>query len=251
MMFHCIKKPLLLLPLALLALLIVACGTASATTTGAASTTTTTAATKCPATATGTVKSVSNNTLLFTNRLGTDVQVSFNSATVFVRQSTGTTADLKEGTSVTTTVQQGTNNTYSALTISLRSGAALTASRLGATGSLRSCTGTSQRRTGTGGLGGTGSGLPGVFGTAAAGRQSLSGTIAQLNGNALVITDASGNDFSLLLTTTTRISKTETVSASDLSSGETVTVLGTANSQGVLQATYVLITTRVTRTTNG
>ena len=242
------KKPLQFVPFLLLALFIAACGSNGTTTTSGSTsaTATTTAAKSCPATASGTINSVSNTTLLFTDRQGTEVQATYDSSTVFIQQAAGTTADLKEGTPVTTTVQQGSNNTYTALTISLRNGAALTVGRLG---SLRGCVG--QRRNGIGGTGGAGLGnLPGVFGTAtAAGRQSVSGTIAQMNGSTLVVTDASGNDFSIQVTKTTRIGKTETATASDLKSGLTVTVAGTKDSQGVLHATYIVISARIPRVT--
>lgn len=241
------KKPLQCVPLLLLALFIAACGSNGTTTTsGSTSAATTTAAKNCPATASGTINSVSNTTLLFTNRQGTEVQATFDSSTVFIQQAVGTTADLKEGTPVTTTVQQSSNNTYTALTISLRNGVALTVGRLG---SLRGCAG--QRRNGVGGTGAGLGGLPGVFGTAtAAGRQSVSGTIAQMTGSTLVVTDASGNDFSIQVTKTTRIGKTETATARDLKSGLTVTVAGTKDSQGVLHATYIVISPRITRVTS-
>lgn len=241
------KKPLQCVPLLLLALFIAACGSNGTTTTsGSTSAATTTAAKNCPATASGTINSVSNTTLLFTNRQGTEVQATFDSSTVFIQQAVGTTADLKEGTPVTTTVQQSSNNTYTALTISLRNGTALTVGRLG---SLRGCAG--QRRNGVGGTGAGLGGLPGVFGTAtAAGRQSVSGTIAQMTGSTLVVTDASGNDFSIQVTKTTRIGKTETATARDLKSGLTVTVAGTKDSQGVLHATYIVISPRITRVTS-
>ncbi len=242
------KKPLQCVPLLLLALFMAACGSNGTTTTSgnAPATATTTAAKNCPATASGTINSVSNTTLLFTNRQGTEVQATFDSSTVFIQQAVGTTADLKEGTAVTTTVQQGSNNTYTALTISLRDGAALAVGRLG---SLRGCVG--QRRNGVGGTGAGLGGLPGVFGTAtAAGRQSVSGTIAQVNGSTLVITDASGNDFSIQVTKATRIGKTEAAIARDLKSGLTVTVAGIKDSQGVLHATYIVISARVPRVTS-
>jgi hypothetical protein len=249
MVMHLMKKTLLYVPLLLLVTLIAACGSnGTSTTTGTTSATaTTTAAKNCPTTASGTINSVSNTTLLFTNRQGTEEQATFDSSTVIIQQGSGTTTDLKEGTPVTTTVQQGSNNTYTALTISLRNGAALAASRLG---SLRGCLGT--RRNGTSGTGGAGTGLgnlPGVFGTATAGRQSVSGTIAQLSGSTLVITDASGNDFSIQVTKTTRINKTGTGTASDLKSGLTVTMLGTKDSQGVFHATYIVISARIPRVT--
>ena len=62
-----------------------------------------------------------------------------------------------------------------------------------------------------------------------------------MNAGSLTVTDASGNDFTVALTATTRISTQQTVTASDLHSGEVVTIAGSANSQGVINASSVSI----------
>lgn len=228
-------KNIFLFPFMLLVVLLAACGSNSTTTTGA-SATTSTPATNCPATATGTISSISSNTLSITNRQGVQVLAAFSNTTVFIQQSTGTTADLQEGTSVTATLQKNADSTYSALLITIRpTGTSLT----GSSGILRSC---GLRR---GGAGVGGSGFPSAAATPGVTRQSLSGTVGQLNGTALTITDTTGSDYTVQLTSTTRISKTVTATASDLKNGETVTLLGTKDSQGVIHATYIQISTRV------
>ena len=55
------------------------------------------------------------------------------------------------------------------------------------------------------------------------------------------MTDTSGNDFTVALTTTTRISTQQTVTGSDLRVGEAVMITGSANSQGVINANSVSI----------
>jgi hypothetical protein len=90
------------------------------------------------------------------------------------------------------------------------------------------------------------SGTPGTFRTPGAGgagqlRQTVTGTVSQVNGNGLVVTDTNGNDLTVNLTATTRITAEATASISDLHSGLQVSVTGIANSQGVITANTVAI----------
>jgi uncharacterized lipoprotein NlpE involved in copper resistance len=217
-------------PVVMLAVLLAACSNASATTSSSTASTPTT--TNCLTLATGTIQSVSNNSLLVANLQGKDVQVTFTSATIFVRQATLTPADLKAGMPVTVTVKQNADNTYSALTVSLRNSQTRQG---GFTNGSRLCSAQFPRRTGT----------PGAFGGRGSGggqsRQTINGTLSQINGNALTVTDTSGNDFTVTLTATTRMTAQQTISASDLHSGEAVTITGTTNSQGVISASSVSI----------
>ena len=231
------------MPVLLLAGLLGACG--SSGTTGSSNTTATgTATTACPSVTTGTIESVSNNTLQVTNMQGKNVQVTLTSATVLTRQATLTATDLKTGLPVTVIVKQNTDGTYSALSVSARTSQ-------GSVGNFRNGNGTKlcsgQRRgTGTGNFGGSGSGTPGAFGNGngtgtGTSRQTINGTISQINGSALTVTDASGNDFTVTLTSTTRMTEQQTVTASDLQVGQAVTITGTANSQGVINASLVAL----------
>jgi hypothetical protein len=85
-----------------------------------------------------------------------------------------------------------------------------------------------------------GNGTPGTFG-AGQNRNIVSGTISQINGSALTLSNPSGDDFIVSLTSTTRITALKTVSASDLKNGEAVMISGIANAQGVINANNVSI----------
>ena len=171
---------------------------------------------------------------------GKSVQVTLTGATVLTRQATLTAADLKTGLPVTVIVRQNADGTYSALSVSERSSQ-------GNLGGLRNGNGTrlcsGQRRgTGGGGFGGPGfgSGTPGASGNGTS-RQTINGTISQVNGSAITVTDNSGNDFTVTLTSTTRMTAQQTASASDLRVGQAVTITGTANSQGGINASVVAL----------
>src|SRR5229473_1777050 len=115
------KRLFSLLPAAMLAALVAllaACGSSSATT--SSSTTATPTTTACLSVTTGTIQSVSNNILQVTNLQGKNVQVTVTSATAITRQATLIAADLKTGMPVTVVVKQNSDNTYSALTVGVR-----------------------------------------------------------------------------------------------------------------------------------
>jgi hypothetical protein len=219
----------------LFTVVIAACGSSSA---AAGSTPTVTAtATNCISQATGTIKGINGTTLLVTNMQGKDVQVVLTSKTTFVRQATLTPADLKAGMLVSVTVKQNPDTTYSALAVNVRTSLTRTG---GFTRGSALCNGQRPRGAGTPGAfsgPGFGSGAPGTGQS----RQTISGTVNQINASSLTVTDTSGNDFTVSLTTTTRISSQQTFSASDLRAGEAVTIIGSANSQGVINASSVSI----------
>jgi hypothetical protein len=232
------RRVFTILPVLLFAGLLAACGSASATTGSTTTTATGTTTTACLSVTTGTIQSVSNNTLQVTNMQGKNVQVTLSSSTVLIRQATLTAADLKTGQSVTVIVKQNTDGTYSALSVSARSSQ-------GSLGGVRNGTGTrlcsgSRRGTGGGGFGGPGfgSGTPSASGNGTS-RQTINGTISQVNGSAITVTDSSGNDFTVTLTSTTRMTTQQTVPASGLQVGQAVTITGMANSHGVINASSV------------
>jgi Domain of unknown function (DUF5666) len=231
------------IPLVLLTLVIAACGSSTTTTSGAATSATATA-TACPSVTAGTIQSVSGTSLQVKNAQGKVVQAMFTSKTTFVRSATLTAADLKTGMLVSVVVKQNADNSYSALTVSVRTSSTRSGVFTRGSGSS-SCTG--QRLRGTGTPGTIGGGNPGGFGGAPGGggsgqsRQTISGTVSSVNANSLVVTDTSGNDFTVTLTTTTRISGQQTITASDLQVGEAVTITGSANSQGGITASSVAV----------
>ena len=236
--YRLIKKFLMALPLIFLAILVAACGS---TTTTAATSTSTSSASACVSVASGLVQSIANNTLLVATRQGKEMQVVYTSATVFMKQVVGKQSDLQEGMRVTAAITQNPDNSYTATLISLRSGS-LGRSGFGAGGNGTATPG-GVRICGNNGRAFQG-GTPGAQGgqrTGSRTRHSLSGTIAQLNGNTLVITDRSGNDISVTLNAATRIINTTSVSASDVKFGDTISATGTTDSSGILHAVQVLI----------
>lgn len=226
------------MPVVMLAGLLVACGSSSTSTSSANNATTSTPTPACLSVTTGTLQSVSNNTLQVTNLQGKNVQVTLTSTTVLTRQAALTAADLKTGSLVTVIVKQNADNTYSALSVSART--SLTGQGQGGfRNGAKPCVG-QRRGTGTGGFGGPsfGSGTPGASGNGTS-RQTINGTVSQVSGNSLTVTDTSGNDFTVALTATTRMTQQQSVTASDLQIGQSVTITGSANSQGVINASSV------------
>ena len=219
----------------LLTTLLAACGGSSATASGTTANTQTTA-NACPTVTVGTIQSVSSNGLSITNVQGKNVQGIFTNKTIIMQQATLTSTELKTGMLVSVTVIQNTDGTYSARAVNVRN--SLT-NQGGAIRGSGTCNG--QRRRGSGSFGGPGfgSGTPGAGG--ASSRQIINGTINQINGSSLVVTDTSGNDFTLSLNPTTRISKQQTIASSDLHIGEAVMVTGSANSKGIINVNSVSI----------
>ena len=248
------------IPFVLFTILITGCG--SSTTTGSTAAATPTA-TACLSATTGTIQHIGNSTLQITSVQGKTVQATFTSKTVFMRQATLTAANLKTGMPVSVTVKQNSDNTYSALTVSVRN--ALTRQggfTRGAGSGL--CNVKRPRGTGTPGtFDGPGfGGAPGAGSKGNSGQsfQTISGTISQVNGNALTVTDTSSNDFTVTITGATRMTQQQTITASDLQMGNTVAITGNANSQGVIAASSVSvlqgipfrrITPKLTPTTTG
>src|SRR5260370_12610950 len=186
-----------------LTILIAGCGTSSSATAG--SPTSTATPTSCISTASGTLQSFNATTLFITNLQGRQIQDTYTTKTLFAHQATETKAALQEGGRVTVRVTQNADNSYSALQIMVTNGNIAgntpfgrSRSQAGA-GGVRPCS-TNRRFNGTpGARAGQGTGR------GAQSRQTINGTLGQLNGNTLVVTDASGADYTIGLTSTTRI----------------------------------------------
>jgi hypothetical protein len=221
-----VRKLLAAVPVVLLAALLAACGSNS-TNTGSSTASTSTTKTICPTVSIGTIQNVSHNSLIVTNLQGKQVQITFTSTTKFIRTSTVTSSALQTGLPVSVTVMQNANNTYSALSVSVRN------SQIRQGGFTR---GSSQCR----GQFTRGNGTPGAIGGGQS-RQVVNGTISQINGNELTLSNPSGDDFIVNLTATTRITTQLTATANNLKSGEAVMITGTANGQGVINASNVSI----------
>lgn len=90
--------------------------------------------------------------------------------------------------------------------------------------------------TGRGGFGGFG-GAAGFGG----GGSTTSGTVTLIKGSTLYVTDASGNTVLVHTKPTSRVTKTETGTLKTVHPGDTVTVAGTAASNGSVTATSISI----------
>jgi hypothetical protein len=221
------KKLIAVIPVVVFAVLLAACGsTTSASSNTSAATTSTT---KCPTISVGTIQNISSNSLVVTNLQGKQSHVTFTSATKFIRTSTIAPSSLQTGSLASVTVMENANNTYSALTMSVRNSQA---QQGGFTRGTTQCRGqfTRGNRTAT----------PGTFG-AGQNRQVVSGTISQISGNAVTLSNASGDNFIVNVTPTTRITTQLNVSAGDLKSGEPIMITGVANGQGVINASSISI----------
>ena len=222
------KKLISVIPIILFATLLAACGsTTSASSNTSTSTTPTT--TKCPTIAVGTIQNIGANSLVVTSLQGKQTQVTFTSTTRFVRTSIVPASSLQTGSLASVTIMENANNTYSAVTVSVRS------SQAGQGGFTRGSTQCRSQFTR-----GNRTGTPGAFG-AGQNRQVVNGTISQISGNAVTLSNANGDDFIVNLTPTTRITAQVTASVQNLKSGVPVTITGTANAQGVINATSVSI----------
>lgn len=228
-------SPISLLLLFLAGLLLAACGsnspTASATTAASAT------ATQCarPATslrsATGTLKAITGATLSITNLQGNSVTVTYSSATRFIQETAVPLASLKEGTQVTV-AGTNANNTYTASRITVVTGTSGFPRLNGTPGANRTRNNPcfNRRQFGAGANGGGSTTFRGI-----------AGTVSQVSGNTLAITDISGANYSVAVTAQTQIVQSSVVKATALKVGQSLTIAGTAGSSGVISARSVTI----------
>ena len=215
--------------------LLVACG--SSTTTGnTAAPTNTPTKTVCPTTTAVIIKSVSATQLQGTTQTGKDVQATFTNSTRFTQPATLKPTDIQTGSTVAVTVKQNADSTYTALTISQGGFSGGRQGGFPRGGSANGCSG--QRR--GGGFGG-GSGTPTAGGSGTQSRQLVSGTVNQISNTSMTLTDASGNDYTIAITSTTRINSQKTITANDLKAGQIVSILGTSDSSGTIAASSVSV----------
>ena len=209
------------------------------------STSSTTSATACPSpvpfqTASGTIQSINGTTLLIAAANGSTVTATYTSTTRFTRQARVALAALQNGAFVFVAVTQNADNSYTATRISLSNAAANAGTRPG--GGF----GGSGRRGGNGSACG---GRRGTFGgnggqDLAGGNGStrgISGTVSQLKGNTLTVTDTNQADYTITLNSTTQIIQTSQAAATSLQVGLKVNLVGSRNAQGVLTARSVTI----------
>src|ERR1700687_1162867 len=110
------KKLIAVIPVVVFAVLLAACGSTTSASSNT-STATTSTTTKCPTIAVGTIQNIGANSLVVTNLQGKQTQVTFTSATKFVRTSTVAPSSLQTGSLASVTVMENANNTYSHLKV--------------------------------------------------------------------------------------------------------------------------------------
>ncbi|MFL5657555.1 MAG: hypothetical protein ACJ8CB_25650 [Ktedonobacteraceae bacterium] len=220
--------------LLLLAAICAGCGSSSSIGSSSVSTATSTQA-NCFTQVRGTIQSVNGNSLVIANQQGQKVQATYSSRTLFVQQSSATVAELQKftGQSVTVTVAQNADNTYSAKTVLARSAnLPRSGNRVGQGQNFRPCSGFTP---------GAGFGR-GQNQQNQGQRQTILGTLSQINGNSLVVTDLQGSDYTVGLSSATRIIVQETTTISSFKVDISVQATGQKNSSGVLALTTLSTT---------
>lgn len=245
-------KNTLFMFLGIFLLALAGCGSTSTNTTTLSSTAAT--ATACtqvtpPAlafkTTTGVLKSINGQALVITNNKGNDINVTYSTTTRFTQANSVAASSLQEGTAVRIAVTS-TNGTYSATSITVTTGANGNGGNgngfgngfprgNGTPGANRGGNNPCARRNlNAGGGNGAGNGGAQAF-------RGLIGTVSQLNGNTLSITDTTGTSFTVNITAQTRIIETQSATAAALKVGVMLTAVGRADSQGTIAANTIAI----------
>jgi hypothetical protein len=220
----------------LLSALLVGCGAASGASGAAAAATSTCPPPSTLKTVTGHVTIVSADALTVTDSNGAATSVQLSSTTRVTRITSIPATSLSNGTAVL--VLTDTNATIAQRISVLESTA---------TG-------------GSGGAGGSGNGSGRFSGTPAAGRnpscfqrggqgggsgqgngfQGLRGTIKSVTSSKVVFDDSQGQTYSVAITATTAIQRTDQAKVSDLAAGMAVMATGTASSKGIAARTITI-----------
>ncbi len=194
---------------------------------------------------TGTVQSVSGQTVHITQSTGGSIEAAYTNTTRITQQTLGTNSALQAGSTVNVQVQPNSNGTYTATTITLTQG--------GQFG--QGANGAGQGQGGNGGTGGgQGRGAGACFGgrrgangggangggANGSGRNRITGTVGQVTGTTLTITDNKQNSYSITLEPDTKILQTTTASASTIQTGMGIRVMG-SNDNGVITATSITV----------
>ncbi len=224
--------------LLLLAAICAGCGSSSSIGSSSSVSTATPTQANCFTQVRGTIQSVNGNSLVIANQQGQKVQATYSSRTLFVQQSSATVAELQKftGQSVTVTVAQNADNTYSAKTVLARSAnLPRSGNRVGQGQNFRPCSGSTP-----GARFGRGQNQQNQQNQGQ--RQTILGTLSQINGNSLVVTDSQGSDYTVGVTSSTRIIVQETSTISSFKVGMNVQATGQENGSGVLTLTTLSAT---------
>ncbi|MEO7018603.1 MAG: DUF5666 domain-containing protein [Ktedonobacteraceae bacterium] len=233
-----LPKNVLYLSLGLFLLALAGCGSTPTTTSTLSSPNAT--ATACaqatrPATSvkttTGILKNINGQTLVVTNNAGNDVTVTYSDKTRFTQITSIAPSALQEGTTVRVAVTSNSGS-YSATSITVVAGT-------NGNGFPRGNGTPGTGRRGNNPCAQQAQGTPTGNGTK--GFRGLVGTVSQLNGSTLTITETTGSSYTVTITPQTRIVGTQSATATDLKIGILLTVAGRANSQGAIAANTVAI----------
>jgi hypothetical protein len=94
-------------------------------------------------------------------------------------------------------------------------------------------------QTGEGGFGGFGNRQGGTGAAGGAGGGFTAGTIESIDGNTITIKETNGTEVKVTTSDSTTVTKSSSAKVSDLSTGETITVTGQADSSGDVTATRI------------
>lgn len=227
--------------------LLAACGSNSSASSvpGTSATATACAQTTRPAaafrTAIGTVTSLSGQSLVLKTMQGANVTVTYTASTTFTQEIKLASSDLKEGSTVRVAVTN-TGNTYTAVSVLVSTGGGNGTGNgsFGGFGGFRGTPGT--RGNGNPCFTNRGRGAPGAGAGGNNNFRGLVGTIAQVNGKILTITDNTGASYTVTLDAQTQIIETRSATAAALKVGEPLTVVGRPGSgQGTVTANSIAL----------
>jgi hypothetical protein len=246
--------------------LLTACGSNTSASSGASAT-----ATACAKTAQsansfratiGILKSINNKTLVLADTQGKNTTVTYSSSTTFTQEARIAASALKEGTPVSVLVMS-TGSTYTAVSVTTGSSVGTFTRGGPGSGGPPATKGTPVIINGGPGSSPGSNGTPGAIinngdnngscpaptggskktssGTPSANAHALLGTVSQVNGTILTISDYTGASYTVTLTAQTQIIGTQKASATALKVGEPLTVVGKPGSQNIIAANTIEI----------
>jgi hypothetical protein len=182
---------------------------------------------------TGTIQSVSKQTVHINESSGGTVDATFSSSTRISQQTSATTSALQAGANVIVQVQPTSNGSYTATSITLAPAGQF---------------GQGFNGNGTGGNRGNGMGqacFGGRHGTGNSTGQTnmrrVVGTIGQINGTtSITVTDRQQSNYTIMLSSNTKVIQNSSATSSALQSGMGISVTG-QNNNGVIKATSMTI----------
>jgi hypothetical protein len=190
---------------------------------------------------TGTVQTVDGTTITLAGQSGAVTKAIVSSSTSFMKNTTITAADIKVGDTVTVVGQAAPDGSIAALQVTdgivtQTGGSGGFARQSGAASSSQGSTGT-----GSTGTGGTGTRGAGANAGQSANASTVTGTVQKIDATSMTIVEQGGQSTIVTIGTTTRLHKTSTAALADVTSGEQVTIIGQAGTDGSITATVVQI----------